>query len=75
MSENIKETKKWTNYGFFQTYEAAKTKSNEIKDQFELRKIKFVKEKSKKGWFKLKVWNIPIKQKATNRKKRKKESF
>jgi len=66
-SEN---NKIWTNYGFFEHYNETKNKINDLKDEFELYKIKRVREKSKEGWFKLKVWN----KQAENKKKSKKNA-
>ena len=45
-SEN---NKIWTNYGFFEHYNETKNKINDLKDEFELYKIKRVREKSKEG--------------------------
>ena len=64
-----KETNKiWTNYGFFEHYNEAKNKINDLKEEFELYKIKRVREKSKEGWFKLKVWNKPVENKKKSKK-------
>ena len=56
MTNDSKE-KVWKDYGFFQTYDAAKTELEKIKDDFDKCKIRLIKEKSKEGWFKIKTWS------------------
>ena len=50
-------TKIWKDYGFFETYEQASKELQEIKNKFDLCKIRLIREKSKQGWFKIKVWS------------------
>ena len=63
--------KTWTTCGFFKNYNEAQEKITELEDEFELYKIKRVKEKSKEGLFKLKAWKAPV-VKPQKKKKQKK---
>ena len=63
--------KTWTTCGFFTTYNDAKEKINELDDEFELYKVKRVREKGKKGLFKVKAWKEPP-QKPKKKKQKKK---
>tara|TARA_R100000008_G_C3585281_1_gene171753 strand:- start:1047 stop:1301 length:255 start_codon:yes stop_codon:yes gene_type:complete len=69
MSDQEKAEKTWINYGFFKHYDEAKNKINDLKDEFESYKIKRVREKSKEGWYKLKVWSKPEEKKSKKSKK------
>ena len=60
--------KTWVIYGFFDNYDKAKEKINELDDEFDLYKIKRVREANKKGWFKLKAWKKPIEVKKKKKK-------
>ena len=64
----------WTIYGFFENYEAAKNKLNQIKDEYDLCKIKKIREKTEKGRYKLKVWTKPIEKNNKKNKRLKKVS-
>ena len=52
--------KVWATYGLFKEYDEAKEKIDELSDEFDLYKIKRIREQNKKGWFKLKTWNMHI---------------
>jgi len=65
-----KKTKIWKDHGFFETYEEAKVQLGEAKNKFDLCKIRLIKEKKKRGWFKIKVWTAPT-QKQGGKKKTK----
>ena len=62
MSEK-KENKIWTDCGFFEVYEEAQNKIKELDGEYELYKIRKVREKGKKGWYKVKAWKTPVKKK------------
>ena len=65
--------KTWTIYGFFDNYDEAKEKINELNDKYDLYKIKRARETAKKGCFKLKVWKKPIEVKKKKKKRKSKK--
>ncbi len=71
MSEE-KINKIWTDCGYFEIYEEAQHEIENLGDKFELYKIKRVREKSKRDWFKVKAWKEPVKKKKTTKKGQKK---
>ena len=69
MTEEITE-KIWIDCGYFQLHEEAQGKIEELGTEFELYKIKRVREKSKEGWYKVKAWKKPVEKKAKKKKKK-----
>ena len=51
--------KTWTTCGYFKEFNNAKEKINELGEEYELYKIKRVRERTKEGMFKLKAWKQP----------------
>jgi len=73
MSEEKKE-KIWTDCGYFELYEEAQHEIEELGDEFELYKIRRVREKSKRDWFKVKAWKKAAPKRRNKNKKGKKKS-
>ena len=67
--------KTWTTCGYFKEYDKAKEKINELGEEFELYKIKRVRESSREGMFKLKAWKRAAEtSKKTKKKKGKRKN-
>ena len=64
------EEKIWTDCGYFQLYKEAENKIEDLGTEFELYKIRRVKEKSKEGWYKVKAWKKPTAKNIKNKKKK-----
>ena len=65
-----KENKIWTDCGYFELYEDAQKKIEELETQYDLYKIRRVRDKSKEGWYKVKAWKKAEKKKAKRKKKK-----
>ena len=65
--------KVWATYGLFKEYDEAKEKIDELSDEFDLYKIKRIREQNKKGWFRLKTWKQPTENKKNKKKKKAKK--
>lgn len=64
--------KTWTIYGYFDNYDKAKQKVEELNSEYDLYKINRVRESSKEGWYKLKVWKEQVEVEPKNKKKKRK---
>lgn len=62
--------KTWTTCGYFKEFNNAKEKINELGEEYELYKIKRVRERTKEGMFKLKAWKQPQEQLKSKKKKK-----
>tara|TARA_R110002020_G_scaffold149496_1_gene325822 strand:+ start:240 stop:440 length:201 start_codon:yes stop_codon:yes gene_type:complete len=62
-------TKTWTTYGVYDEYNEVTKKISELGDKYDLYKIKLIREKKRRGAYKLKVWKRPVEK---NNKKKKK---
>tara|TARA_R110000824_G_scaffold250015_2_gene438832 strand:+ start:247 stop:456 length:210 start_codon:yes stop_codon:yes gene_type:complete len=69
MSEE-KTSKIWTDCGYFESHEGALNKVKELDTQFEIYKIRKVREKSKEDWYKVKAWKKPAEKKTKKKKKK-----
>jgi hypothetical protein len=69
MADNEKNTKSWSTYGVYNSYEEANNTKQLIVEKFDLIKIK----RSRQGGFeyKLKTWSAPSAAKPLKKKKRK----
>ena len=65
-------TKTWTTYGIFDKYNEATKKISELGDEFDLYKIKLIREENRRGAYKLKVWKRPVEKNNKKTKKKKK---
>jgi|10_taG_2_1085330.scaffolds.fasta_scaffold16494_4 hypothetical protein len=64
------DTKIWTTYGIFDEYIEVTKKIHELGEEYDLFKIKLIREKKRRGAYKLKVWKRPVEKKKTKRKKK-----
>jgi len=63
-------TKTWITYGIYDEHNEVTKKISELGDEYDLYKIKLIREKKRNGAYKLKVWKRPVeKNKKKNKKK------